>query len=179
MAKSNWDISGTGGQSIIDVEGSKRCQITGIKLMLWNGRNDLINSEVIVSIRPYVNNNSGYQRGGAVLRSDTSGFNYYLLTSYAYTAFRSYLIYRVVDGVSTLLSTVNSYHSYTDFVKTRFRIDGYQLSIEEYVDGIWNLKSTVEDTVHTLVSGYSGLKGHSHTVSYSCLFDNVEISERV
>ena len=178
MAKSNWIISGSGGQAVIDVDGSKRCQLSGTKQMLWNGRDDLINSEVIVTLKPDISQN-GYQKGGVLLRCDSSILNYYRISAVCYPNYRTYYIYRVINGVSTVLTTVISYQAYNIYVKTRIRIDDWQISIEEYIGGSWNLITTVEDTDHSLTSGYAGLQGHSYNSSYSMLFDDVEILERV
>lgn len=177
--KSNWIISGSGGQAVINVDGSKRCQLSGIKYMLWNGRSDLVNAEVIATIKPWINENNGRQVGVILLRSDTSIYNYYKVMVYAYTSYRKYRIHRIVNGVATLLGQIISYQGYNIYVKTKFRIDEYQLSIEEYIGGAWNLITTIEDTDHSIVSGYIGIGGNNYNTDYSFLFDDVEISERV
>jgi len=177
--KSDWILSGSGGQSVIDIGGSKRLQLSGSKQMLWNGRDNLANSEVIALIKPYTNENGGRQRGGMLLRCDSSILNYYQVICYAYTNYRTYYIYRVINGVATLLSQVTSYQAYNIYQKTRFRIDGWQLSIDEYSSGQWNLITTIEDTDHSITSGYAGLIGANYNGSYSFLFDDVQIGERV
>jgi len=178
MGKSNWNISGNGGQAVIDVGGSKRCQLSGTKYMLWNARNNLTDCEVVATIKPWTNENGGRQVGAMILRSDDSIYNYYKLMIYAYTNYRKYAIYRIVNGVATLLSQVISYQGYNIYVKTRFRVDGFQLSVEEYISGTWNLITTVEDTDHSIISGYVGIGGNNYSTSYSFLFDDVEISEK-
>ena len=178
MSKSNFNITGSGGQAVIEIEGSKRCQLSGTKYLLWNERNDLVNAEVISLIKPYLAQNSGYQRGGMLLRCDESILNYYRLLAYAYTNYRIYYIHRVVNGVATLLTQVISHQAYNIYTKTRFRIDGYQLSIDEYTNGQWNLIATVEDSDHSLISGYAGICGVNYSGSYSFLFDDLEIGER-
>ena len=178
MAKSNWDISGGGGQAVIDVDGSKRCQLSGIKYMLWNGRDNVVNAEIVATIKPWTNENSARQKGGMLLRCDISIMNYYRLLAYAYTNYRVYYITRVINGVATTLSSIISYQAYNIHVKTRFRIDGWQISVEEYTGGSWNLITTIEDTDHTITSGYVGLCGINYNTGYSFLFDDIEISER-
>ena len=178
MAKSDFLISGSGGQAIIEVDGSKRCQLSGTKYLLWNGRNNLVNAEVIALIKPYTNQNSGYQRGGMLLRCDENILNYYRLLTYAYTNYRTYYIHRVINGVGTLLGQVTSYKAYNIYTKTRFRVDGYQLSIDEYNSGEWGLIATIEDTDHSLISGYAGICGVNYSGSYHFLFDDLEIGER-
>jgi len=171
MAKLNWDITGTGGQSVIDEGGSKRCQLSGIKQMLWNGRNNLANSEIICDSKLSSSGN-----GGLSLRSDASGLNCYRLRI-NYGAPRMYYVDKVVAGVATVLASVASSQQWNVYVKTRFRIDGWQLSVEEWISNAWVLITTIEETSHQIASGYAGLLGLS-TVTYYILFDNVAISER-
>ena len=178
MAKSDWDISGPGGQSVIEMDGSKRCQLSGKKFMLWNGRSDLADGEVIATIKPYLNENGGRQVGGMLLRCDASVLNYYVFYAYGYTSYRKYYIYRVVNGVGTLLAQINSSYGYNIYVKTRFRVDGWQLSLEEYIGGVWNLITVIEDTDHSIITGYAGLIGSSYSSGYFFLFDDIEISEK-
>jgi hypothetical protein len=179
MAKSDWIIGGAGGQSVITIDGSHRLQLSGFKHMLWNGRDDLANSEVIALIKPYANENSGRQKGGGLLRCDASILNYYQVICAAYTSYRLYRIYRIVNGVSTLLSQVTSYQGYNIYVKTRFRIDGWQISIDEYSGGEWHLITTIEDTDHSIVSGYAGLIATNYNGNYSFIYDDVQIGENV
>lgn len=173
MAKTDWYITGAGGQAVIDQGGSKRCQLSGSKLMLWNGRNNLVNSEVIASILMAVDTNT---RGGLVLRSDLSANNCYRLRIFGP---RTYYVQKVVGGVVTTLSTAYSSQPYNIFVKTRFRIDGYQLSIEEYIAGVWTLVSVIVDTEQSIALGYAGFYGESVNTGYSLLFDDVQISEGI
>ena len=179
MAKSDWIIGGAGGQSVITIDGSQRLQLSGSKYMLWSGRNDLVNSEVIALVKPYTNENSGRQKGGGLLRCDAPISNYYQALAYAYTSYRLYYIHRVVNGVSTLLSQVKSYQGYNIYVKTRFRVDGWQLSIDEYSSGEWHLITTIEDTDHSIASGYAGLVSSNYNGGYSFIYDDVQIGENV
>lgn len=176
--KSDWLITGAGGQSVINVDASMRCQLSGTKYMLWNARNNLTDCECIATIKPYTNQNSGQQRGGMLLRTDDVIMNYYRLLVYYYTSYRTYYIHRVINGVATLLSQVISYQGYNIHIKTRFRIDGWQLSVEEYLSNEWKLITAIEDTDHTVVSGYVGLCGINANTAYSVLFDDCSISEK-
>ena len=178
MAKSDWIITGEGGQSVINVDASMRCQLCGTKYMLWGARGNLTDCEVVATIKPWTNENGGRQKGGMLLRCDDIKMNYYRLLTYYYTTYRVYYIHRVINGVATLLSQVVSYQGYNIHVKTRFRIDGWQLSVEEYVSGAWNLITAIEDTDHTVTLGYAGLVGVSYNSAYSTLFDDVEIAEK-
>lgn len=171
MAKINWDITGTGGQAVIDEGGSKRCQLVGQKQMLWNGRNNLANSEIISDVKL---GSSGI--GGLTIRSDASGLNCYRVRI-AYGTTRVYYVEKVVAGVATSLAAIASTQSYNIYVKTRFRIDGWQLSLEEWTGSAWLVVITVEETSHQFSSGYAGLLGQSSSI-YVALFDNVSISER-
>ena len=172
--KSQWLIQGTGGQSIIDEGGSKRCQLTLAKWMLWNERNDLLNAEIIGSIKLY--NTSSWNRGGFLLRCDSSCNNAYYLRITSNGAVKVYYLYRILNGVWTMLTSSNSSESPTVYTKVRFRVDGNQISIEEYVTGEWNLIQLITDDYIT-VAGYVGLRGDCGS-GYSVLFDNIEISEK-
>lgn len=174
MAKSDWSITGSGGLAIVDDGGSKRCQLSGIKLMLWNGRNDLIDSEVDCDFR-VGSDGSSNNRGGMVLRSDITQNNCYRLDIYGG---RTYYIRKIVDGIVTTLATISSTQPWNIYLKTRFRIDAWQLSVEEYISGIWQLVQMVEETSHARPSGYAGLHGFNYSTSQSVLFDNVKISEK-
>lgn len=173
MALVDWNITGSGGQAVIDYAGSMRCQLSGQKLMLWNGRDNLANSEIVALIRMGVDTNT---RGGLVLRSNLSANSCYRLRIYGK---RVYYLQKIVDGVVTTLAAIGSAQPYNIFVKTRFRVDGYQLSVEEWVDGAWQLVSVVEDTGQSLATGYAGLYGESANTGYSWMSDDVEIAERV
>lgn len=172
MGLSDWNITLPGGQAIVDEGGSKRCRLSGSKLMLWNGRNNLINSEIVASI---LMGDNGNYRGGLVLRSDINGNNCYRLRVYGA---RTYYIQKVVAGVVTTLSTAYSTQPYNTYVKTRFRVDGYQLSVEDCIGGVWTLVSVIVDNEQSIISGYSGLYGENANTSYFVTFDNIEISER-
>ena len=175
MGKSNWDITGDGGISIIEEGGSKRCRLFAKKLLLWNGNNSCEDFEVIAEIN--VPGTTNY-RGGLVLRSNAAGTTMYRLRIYGRnTASRTYYIDKLVDGVNTILSTTIS-NQPNVYVKTRFRIDGFQLSVEEWIDGAWEVITMVEDTSQAIISGYCGLIGMSATSSYYVTFDNVEINEK-
>jgi hypothetical protein len=173
VATADWYITGPGGQAIVEEGGSKRCRLSGEKLMLWNGRADLINSEVVAQLLTGVNTNT---RGGLALRSDLTGSNCYRLRVFGP---RTYYVQKVVNGVVTTLATAYSSQPYNVFVKTRFRVDGYQLSVEEFVGGVWNLVSVVQDSEQSVAAGYAGLYGESVSTGYYVTFDDVEIAERV
>jgi len=171
--KIDWNITQLGGQAVVDEGGSKRCRLSGSKLMLWNGRNNLINSEIIASILLGSDTNT---RGGLVLRSDSNSNNCYRLRIYG--GGRSYYIQKIVNGIVTTLATAYSTQPYNAYVKTRFRVDGYQLSVEEYLSGVWTLIAVIADNEQSIASGYSGLYGESINTNYFITFDNIEISER-
>jgi hypothetical protein len=173
VAKSDWNITGSGGYIITEDGGSKRCQITTDKLLLWNGRSDLANCEIVYDFR--TNSTSTNCRGGAVLRSDGTLNNCYRIHTYGP---RNHYLQKVVNGVVTTLGTVSSPRDYDIYVKTRFRIDGYQLSIEEYVNGNWTLLGSLDDTSQALSSGSAGIFG-AGVGGYVVYFDNIEIRERL
>lgn len=175
MSKSDWDITGTGGMSIIDEGGSKRCRLSASKLMLWNGCSTCTNYEVVADINIF---NSTNFRGGLVLRCNAAGSTMYRLRIYGASTYRIYYIDKLVNGVNTVLGQVNSSHPYNTYVKTRFRIDGFQLSVEEWVNGAWELITMVEDTSQAIGSGYCGLHGCSANSSYYISFDNIEINKK-
>ena len=174
MAKTDWNITGDGGIAIINESESMRCQISGTKHMLWNGRDDFTDSEIIADIR--LSHNNTNSRGGLLLRSNAGVDTFYRCRIYG-TSNRIYYIDRVVNGVSTQLASTNSSQRYNVYTRTRFRVDGSQLSIEEYLSDAWNLLIMAEDTNSTILSGYAGLTGISTSMVYSIRFDNVEIGE--
>lgn len=173
MTKTDWYITQSGGQAVVDEGGSKRCRLSGSKLMLWNGRSNLANSEVVASILMASTTNT---RGGLVLRSDLTNNNCYRLRIFGP---RSYYIQKVVNGVVTTLATAYSTRPYNVYTQTRFRVDGYQLSVEEFVSGAWSLVSVIQDSDQSLAIGYAGLYGESVNTDYYVTFDDVAISERV
>jgi hypothetical protein len=174
MARTDWNITGTGGIAIIDETGSKRCQLTGTKLMLWNGRSDLINVEIICESKYSTSNtNAG---GAVVLRSDATANNCYRLVIYGATT-RTYYIQKVVAGVVTNLGSYTSTIGYSIYGKTRFRVDGYQLSVDEWESGAWVNRITIDDTSQACTTGYVGLMGYS-TAGYYVVYDNVEVREK-
>lgn len=175
MSKSDWDITGIGGISIIDESGSKRCRLSHLKLMLWNGCSTCTDYEVSADIN--IGSSTNYA-GGLVLRSNVSGATMYRLRVYGAANYRTYYIDKIVSGVNTILGQVTSSHPHFTFVKTRFRVDGFQLSVEEWIDGAWELITMVEDTSQAIVSGYCGLIGMSTTSSYFITFDNIEINKK-
>ena len=176
MSKSDWIITGAGGIAIIEEGGSKRCCLSASKLMLWNGCSNYTDSEVIADISMGVNTN---YRGGLVLRSNEAGSTMYRLRAYGRNSTsRTYYIDKLVNGVNTILGSVISIQPYNVFVKTRFRVDEFQLSIEEWVDGAWKLMTMVEDTSQAILSGYCGLIGMSANSSYYITFDNIEINKK-
>jgi hypothetical protein len=178
MARADWDITGLGGIAIIDDGGSKRCQLSGNKLMLWNGRSNLADVQVASDYK--FSNASSTIRGGCVVRSDATGNNSYRLHTSPSGSVRVHVIYKVVNGIWTTLGTVNSNQSASVYVKTRLRVDGWQLSVEEYINGAWVLLMAIEDTSHALVLGFSGIYNTTAPgyEAYSTIFDNVEIGEK-
>lgn len=173
MAKDDWDISGDGGISIIEDGGSKRCRLTYHKLMLWNGNSELTDCEIIANIQMGSNSNC---RGGLILRSNESGQTAYRLWILGK---RTYYIQKIIDGtITNLASNIASTRAYSEYVKTRFRIDGFQISIEEWDEGEWQLVTMVEDTSQAIINGYVGLWGNSVNSSYYITFDNVEINKK-
>ena len=174
MAKSNWDISGVGGQGVIIESGSKRCELSGKKLMLYNGTPSLVNCELIADIKLY--GTAGYNEGGIILRSDGTENNGYRFRR-AYNN-KCYLE-KIVSGVVTQLAYVTTDFAWTEWVRTRVRIDGWQISVDEWIDGEWSQLMLVEETTHQHVSGYIGLIGTNTNYIGSILYDNVDISEKV
>ena len=169
--KTDWTITGSGSISIIEHTGSKRLQILGEKLVLWNGNDHLINSEIIVDTRAV----DPWKRfGGLALRSNSNGLNMYKL----YMTNGSFTIYRVVNGVATALSMFSPIASYLTWRKLRFRIDDWQLSVEEYSGDNWVLLSAIEDQTQAHSSGSIGFVGIVSSMS-GWLYDNVEIGEKV
>ena len=168
MAKSDWTISGSGGLSIIEDGGSKRCRLSYIKLMLWNGNTALGDCEVVVDVQ--LGSNGNYA-GGVLLRSNASATTCYRLYI---VGLRTYYIQKVVNGTTTTLGTAVSTRAYNEYAKTRFRIDGFQLSVEEYVNGAWSLVSMVQDSSQAIISGSVGLFGESVNSGYYITFDNFE-----
>lgn len=176
MAKSDFDIFGAGGLAVIEDGGSYRLQLMGIKYCLYNGRSDFVNSEVIFDLKLYAQ--SANCRAGAVLRSDATADDCYRLDCRAYNP-RLYYVWRVNNGVPTQLAFAYGNHIYNIYEKTRFRIDDWQLSVEEWINGAWELVLAIEDTSHAHAQGYAGLAGLSATPTYWGQFDNLEIGERV
>ena len=88
--KSDWIITGTGGISIIEEGGSKRCRLSANKLMLWNGCSTCTDYEVTADINILSSTN---YRGGLVLRCDEAGSTMYRLRMYGRnTTSRTYYI---------------------------------------------------------------------------------------
>jgi hypothetical protein len=174
--KIDWLITGSGGQAVVDEGGSKRCQLTASKLMLWTTRNNLINADIVGLIK--LVQVSGNIYSGFVLRCDNTCNNAYYCRITCTSSYKVYQLYRIVNGVYTLLATVNSADSPSVYTKVRFRVDGNQISIEEYNAGTgnYNLIQLVTDTYIT-VGGYAGLKSDSVS-GYSMLYDDIIISER-
>ena len=173
MAKADWNITGDGGITIIEETGSKRCMLSGTKQMLWKERNNLTDAEVIANIK--FNLGSTNERGGLLLRSNSAISRCYRLFIYGN---RTYYIQRIVDGVVTTLGQADSSQAYNIYVKIRFRIDGYQLSVEEYINGEWTLIAMAQDTNQSFTEGYCGIFGASVNSSYSIIFDDIEIGEK-
>lgn len=176
--KSDWDISGTGDFGIVEDADSKRLQLSGQKLCLYNGRNNLLNAEIIVDVK-LGSRYAPYTKGGVVHRCDASSDNcYYFCVAGSGGTNRMYYIYRIISGIATQLAFALSTQPYYQYVKTRFRIDEKQLSIEEYIEGNWKLILLLEDGFIT-AAGYSGFKATHTDTSYYILFDNVEIGEKI
>jgi hypothetical protein len=173
MSTIDWYITGAGGEAIVNEGGSNRCRLSGSKQMLWNGRANLINSEIIASVLMGSTSNT---RGGLLLRSDLSGNNCYRLRIFGE---RTYYIQKVVSGVITTLATAYSTQPYNVYVKTRFRVDGWQLSIEEWIGGVWVQVTVIIDNEQSVATGYAGLYGESVNTSYYITFDDTTISERI
>ena len=173
MSKVDFTITGVGGLSIVDEGGSKRCRLTYTKLMLWNGNPALGDCECVVDIQnSAANSNSG---GGIVLRTNSTAQTCYRLLVYGATT-KQYYIQVKVNGQTTTLGSFNSTRSYSEYTKIRFRVDGFQLSCEEYINGNWVMSFIVEDTGHAIISGSAGLFGESTNSGYSVSFDNLEIN---
>lgn len=181
MGISDWNITGPGGQSVVADGGSLRCVLSGKKLMLWNGNSSLADAQVSVEVKFSYRSTNAYLLGGPVLRMDASGNNGYRDRIHSYNSTtRRHRIERITDGIVTVLSYIDSVgRSYDEFVNTKFRADGWQLSVEEYIDGEWTLIGVIEDTNHSHTSGYAGLQGECVNTSYQVYFDNIEISEEV
>ena len=176
ISKSDWDITGDGGIAIVEDGGSKRCRLSGSKLLLWNGNSECVDYEVVADLS--IMNTTNY-RGGLVLRSNDTGTTMYRLRVYgSNTTARIYYIDQLINNVNTVLGVVVSNHPFNVFVKTRFRVDGFQLSVEEWIDGAWELITAIEDTTKAITSGYCGLIGMSYTSSYYITFDNIEINKK-
>lgn len=173
MSATDWYITGAGGEAIVNEGGSKRCRLSGSKQMLWNGRSNLANSEVIASVLMGGDTNT---RGGLLLRSDPTGNNCYRLRIFGA---RTYYIQKVVSGVVTTLVTAYSTQPYNVYVKTKFRIDGWQLSVEEWIGGMWVQVAVIIDNEQSVATGYAGLYGESISTGYYVTFDDLAISERV
>lgn len=171
--KSDWTITGDGGISIVENTGSKRCMLSASKQMLWKDRNNLGDCEIIADVKFLVGSTN--ERGGMLLRSNSAIQRCYRLFIYGN---RNYMIQRVIDGVVTTLGQANSSQASNIFIKTRFRVDGYQLSVEEYINGEWTLILTAQDTTQALTEGYAGLFGASVNSGYNILFDNCSIGEK-
>ena len=178
MAKNNWDISGDGGQSVVIESGSKRCELDGKKLMLYNGASSLADCELTTDIKLY--GTAGYCQGGVILRADAEGNNGYVFErSYVGTGGgKSYLIWKIVNGVWTQLSYILTDFTWATWVRTRVRIDGWQISVDEWVSGEWSQIMLLEETSHQHTSGYIGLIGTSTNAIGSILYDNVDIGEK-
>lgn len=172
MALSDWDISGDGGQAIVDDGGSMRCQLTGSKLMLWNGQDSLVNTQITAEIK---NVAAGGQLSGLVLRCDDTSDNCYFDRITVVSSKKYHYVYRIVSGVATLIAQSASTESYSVYTKTRFSINGSQVSVEEWLAGDWSVLISVTDSVLE-TPGYAGLKSQN-TAGYSTLFDNIIIAE--
>lgn len=173
MAKSNWNISGSGDQSVIIESGSKRCELFGEKLCLYNGASSLANCQLIADIKLYGTN--GYNQGGIILRSDGTKNNAYVFVRKYNNA---YYLYKIVNGVWTQMAYAPSTFAYNIWVRTRVRIDGWQISVDEWIEGAWSQIMLINEPSHQHVSGFIGLIGTNTNVIGSILFDNIDIEEK-
>lgn len=180
MAKTDWDfiIDGTGSWAVINADGSMKLQFIYSKVYaLWNGRNNLANSEVIAELK--FNNTDTFCRGGLVLRNDGTKNNMYILCVYYQSSTkRRFYLYRVVSNVWTLIADVKFSVSPFSYIPTRFRIDGWQLSCHVYHTAAWHEVFVKDDDLQSHSQGYAGVVGLSIVASHSVNFDNVEIRER-
>lgn len=176
MSYLDWDIYGAGVQSIIDLELSKRCKLAGLEWMLYNGEAALVDSQIIADFRRY--GALQYSEGGFVLRSDINLTNCYYLQR-SITPADGWLLTKVVAGVRMDLWSAPTTHAPEDWVRVRFRIDGWQLAVHEWIDGTWEGIVLVEDTEQSHASGHAGLFGANPDPTGSMLFDNVEIATKV
>lgn len=174
--RSDWNILGNGLVTIINDGVSYRCQISNNTTMLWNGNQQLTNCEIISDVKmiDFVANRSN---GGLILRSDAGSVlsNCYWLFI---TSPNKYTLYRTVSAQATLLATYNSLIDYNVFRTIRFRIDGFTISVDEYINGSWVNRILVVDNVQTLTAGRAGVCGWSGSASYNILFDNININQR-
>jgi hypothetical protein len=177
MSKIDFTITGAGGLSIVDDGGSKRCRLSYSKLMLWNGNPALGDCECVVEVQnSAANSNSG---GGVILRSNSTAQTCYRLLIYGGGTGKAYYIQKAINGQYATLGTFISTRTWNDYTKIRFRVDGFQLSVEEYINGNWVMAFMVEDTSHAIISGSVGLFGESTNSGYSISFDNMEINTKV
>lgn len=173
--RTDWTITGVGLVTIINDEISNRCQLSYNTNMTWNGNNQLVNCEIIADVK-VTDPRAAYSRAALVLRSDISILNCYLLL---FDSPNIYYLCRIVNGVSTILFTFHSTFDYNVFRTIRFRIDGYQLSVHEYINGSWVQSILLVDNNQTLVSGKVGISNWGQsTNSLTVLFDNVNINQR-
>lgn len=171
--KADWIITGIGGQSVIEHTGSKRCQLSGGKYLLWKGRTDFDNVEIIAEILMGVPHSR--TKGGLLLRmSETLQDGYRLMIVYP----RTFYIQKMTDGAITTLATAESPSAWNIYAKTRFRVDEWQLSVDEFHNGVWQNIIVAIDTSESIASGYAGIFGESYSTAYYLLLDNVVISAR-
>lgn len=177
MARTDWDIHGPGIQRIVTVNGSKRCELNGLEWMLYNGDAALADAEVIADTRRY--GNYTYSQGGLLLRTDATLENCYYLQRQGFGAVDGYRLSRHVNTVMTILWQGSLGHAPGDWVRVRFRVDGWQLSVHEWVASAWSEIVVVDDQAQAHASGYTGLFGANNAnPAGSMLFDNVEIAEK-
>lgn len=174
MSYADWDFYGPDDQLLIDHQGSMRCQLAGLKWMLYNGTPALVDSEIIADIRRY--GVMGSSRGGLVLRFDVDLMNCYYLERDLVGGSDGYFLRKLVAGVRTLLWSGAMGHAAEDWARVRFRIDGWHLSVHEWINGDWQGKALVEDLTQAHASGYAGLLGANDDLNASVLFDNIEIA---
>ena len=143
--------------------------------MLYNGATSLIDCELIVDIKLY--GTPGYCQGGVIFRSNAEGTNGYafIRSHVGVGGGKACYVYKIVDNVWTQLTYVTTTFTWDVWVRTRVRMDGWQISIDEWIDGAWSQLKLIEETTHQHALGYIGLIGTSTNAIGSILFDNVDI----
>lgn len=168
--RTDWSLIGTGTLSIVTDAGSKRASLNGLLTCLWNG-NPLLTDSYIIGDLKFGSNASPSLNGGFILHANSTAASCYRLYI---TALRNYVVQKVINGNAQNLVTFQSSQAYNDYIKTRFKIIGHQITVEEYVAGQWNLVCAAIDNDTQLASGYAGFFDSGYA-GYNILFDNIEI----